>query len=116
MNTVTVSKPDLLATLKTNRTEHRGIFEKAQVAYRDAMIKELDKALQDARDGKQIKRAFSLPVPEDHTADFDTAIAMVEWEVGNTIDLEQVDFSQYVLNNWRWAASFASNTTSYLTT
>jgi hypothetical protein len=114
MNTVLVEKARLLETLRINRDEHRAIFEKAQEVYRDRMIEELDRALGEAKAGRKIVRAFALPVPEDHTADFDTAIAMVEWEVGSTVALEQHDFEQYVLNQWHWRASFAANTGSYL--
>jgi hypothetical protein len=114
MNTVMVEKARLLDTLRLNRDEHRAIFEKAQGVYRERMIEELDRALAEAKAGRKIVRAFSLPVPEDHTDDFNTAIAMVEWEVGNTIALEQHDFEQYVLNQWHWRASFAANTGSYL--
>lgn len=114
MNTVTVEKQKLLSTLKENRAEHRQIFEKAQVAYREAMVEELDRALQEAKDGKKITRVFTLPVPEDHTDDFDTAISMVEWEVNSTVELEYGEFEQYVLGKWRWRASFAANTQSYV--
>jgi len=114
MNTITVPKERLLAALVENRESHRDIFLKAQEHYRERMIAELDRALEEARAGGEIRRMFSLPVPEDHTADFDTAIGMVEWEVNDTVELEQHDFEQYVLNKWRWAASFAANTEAYL--
>jgi len=111
---ITVNKADLIEKIQANRGEHRSMFIKAQERYRDAMIAELDQALQDARDGKKIRRAFTLPVPEDHTQDFDTALEMLEWEQGDTIKLDQHDFLRYVQNRWEWQASFAANTQSYL--
>ncbi|HVQ17874.1 MAG TPA: hypothetical protein VMT27_02415 [Actinomycetes bacterium] len=114
MELITVVKADLLDTLRSNRDEHRSMFIKAQEKYREAMIEELDRALSDAKAGRKIKRAFSLPIPEDHTEDFDTAIEMLEWDQGDTVDLGQRDFLTYVKNNWGWQASFAATTQSYL--
>jgi hypothetical protein len=114
MENITVDKATLLAKLKANRDEHREMFLQAQDVYRDKMIAELDLALQEAREGKKIRRSFSLPVPEDHTEDFNTAIQMLEWEQGDQVQLGYGDFQQYVQNQWRWAASFAANTSAYL--
>jgi hypothetical protein len=114
MELITVIKTELVETLKANRDKHRSMFIQAQEQYRDAMIAELDRALQEAREGGQIRRAFSLPVPEDHTADFDTAIEMLDWDQGKTVQLSYHDFQQYVQNQWGWRASFAANTESYL--
>jgi len=114
MQEITVSKADLIEKLRANRDEHRSMFIKAQERYRDAMIVELDRALDEARRGDKIRRAFSLPVPEDHTEEFDTAIEMLQWETGEEVQLDQHDFQRYVQNRWGWAASFAANTQSYL--
>lgn len=114
MQEITVEKAALIAKLQSNRDEHRSMFIKAQERYRDAMIAELDRALQEARDGQKIRRAFSLPVPEDHTEEFNTAIEMLQWETGDEVQLDQHDFQRYVQNRWQWAASFAANTQSYL--
>jgi hypothetical protein len=114
MQEITVDKGDLIAKLQANRDEHRSMFLKAQEKYREAMIVELDRALQEARDGHPIRRAFALPVPEDHTSEFDTAIEMLQWETGGEVQLDQHDFQRYVQNRWQWAASFAANSLSYL--
>ena len=114
MNTITVEKQMLLDALNENREEHRSIFERAQEVYRAEVIKQLDQALEDARNGKKIVTAIYLPQPEDHTQDFDTAIRMIQWHRGDTIEIEQGDFECYVENKWRWRQAFAGNTESYL--
>jgi hypothetical protein len=113
MDTITVNKADLIHTLEKNRNEHRAIFEKAQEAYREKMIAELDRALDDAKNRRKIIRFFNLPEPEDHTADFDTAIQMLTWDTGDLVDLDRRDFKRYVQNKWEWDTSFAANTRSY---
>jgi len=114
MHEITVDKAELIEKIQANRDEHRSMFIKAQERYRDAMIAELDQALQEARDGRKIRRAFTLPVPEDHTDDFNTAIEMLEWEQGKSVVLDHRDFMRFVQNRWEWAASFAASTQSYL--
>lgn len=114
MQTITVMKTSLLEKLKENRTEHRDIFLDAQAKYRERIIDELDKRLADVRAGRKINVYIALPEPQDYTEAFDTAIAMVEWAQGNTIDLSEKDFNRYVLNKWEWQQAFAANTQSYL--
>jgi len=114
MDTITVRKEDLLDTIRRNRDEHRDIFQRAQEAYREKWIEELDVRLREAQRGYVIRRHFSLPEPEDHTRDFDTAIQMLEWETGDEVELDRRDFQRYVQNQWEWAQSFGANTRSYV--
>lgn len=114
MNTVTVKKDELIEKVKANREVHRDTFLRAQEKYREAVIEELDRRLQEARDGKPIKRGFALPEPEDFTSSYDNALAMLEWEVGDTIELDEHTFKELVLNKWGWQDRFMSNTTSYV--
>ena len=114
MQEITVDKADLIAKIQANRDEHRSMFLKSQERYREAMIAELDRALEEARDGQKIRRAFTLPVPEDHTDDFNTALEMLDWEQEDSVELDQRDFARFVQNRWEWQASFAANTQSYL--
>lgn len=114
MDTIKVDKARLIETLKKNREEHKAIFDKAQVVYREQMIAELDRALDEAKNGGKIRRGFSLPVPENHIEDFDTAIQMLEWDQGKTVELTQREFQTYVENKWGWQQSFAGNTQAYV--
>lgn len=114
MDTITVDKAALIKTITQNREVHRTTFLKAQEVYRERMIGELDLALKNAREGNRIKRAFSLPVPEDHTEDFDTALKMLQWHQGDQIELDHREFQMYVEDKWMWRASFAANTEAYV--
>jgi hypothetical protein len=113
MDTIVVEKSDLIERLKQNRDEHRAIFERAQSVYREKVIEELDRALDDAKNGRKILRFLNLPEPEDHTREFDTAIQMLEWDTSGTVELTRRDFARYVQNEWEWRASFSANTESY---
>lgn len=114
MDTVKVKRDELLAVIKKNRDKHRAVFNKAQAAYRKRMIEELDSMLADAKAGRHIRRAVRMPEPEDHTRDYDRIILMLEMSIDDVFELNEYEFSQYVMDQWEWAATFASNTLSYV--
>lgn len=47
--------------------------------------------------------------PVEHLADYDRAISKLEFSVADKVSLDAQDFDAYVLNNWSWKESFASN-------
>lgn len=117
MDTITVDKARLLETLKANREVHAATFKEAMENYpkalADAYAKKAEAVATYNGDLKTFAQWTSLPIPEEHTEDFDTAIAMLDWAQGDTIALPQHEFEQYVLNKWGWAARFTQNTTNY---
>jgi hypothetical protein len=115
MQNITVDKAELIAKIQQNREEHKALYEEAVVVYRQRAIEEIEKVLAEAKRGDKIRHAFALPVPEEHTEDFDRALEMLEWEQGNSIVLAEYEFAQLVQNEWGWARNFAANTTSYTT-
>jgi polysaccharide deacetylase 2 family uncharacterized protein YibQ len=115
MNNITVMKAALIETVRANRETHRQMFLDAQVKYRERVIEELDARLLEARrPGGAINLGFRLPEPVDYTAEYDQALAMLEWEVSETVELDQTTFTELVLNQWRWAQHFAASTVTYL--
>ena len=113
MENISVDKDQLIKTLKKNRKKHVKIFLRAQIAYRQQVVDWLDRSLDDAKNGREFQTFITLPKPENHTADFDTAIEMLEWDKGPEVVLSQRDFQRFVQNQWEWRASFAANTESY---
>lgn len=113
MRTVTVDKGLLRETLEKNRDAHVTEFNQAQVKYRERVIEALDRNLADAKAGRPIVTRISLPVPEDHTDDYQAAIDALAWEVSDTVELDDYEFNTLVRNQWRWAAAFAANTQAY---
>lgn len=114
MEKVAVSKKDLLKTLRRNKNEHEKQYTKALEKYREKLIEELNEKLERAMAGKTVKHQFLLPIPENFTDRFQTAIEMLEWEVGDIVELDQQDFARYIQNRWEWNERFLANTGSYL--
>jgi hypothetical protein len=113
MQTITVNRDELLTKVRTNRAEHRDVFLKAQVKFREAVIDRLDVMLTDAREGRQVRQHVGLVAPEDHTKDYDVVVAMLEMSVGDTIEISQNEFQQYVMDQWQWARQFGATVGSY---
>lgn len=112
---IKVNKTELLGILHENRKQHRAVFEEAMTGYRKAAIAELDIMIQDARDGRKIRRHISLVEPTDQTADYDRIIRMLELHTSVEIELEENEFSMYVLDQWHWRGQFAASNSVYAT-
>jgi hypothetical protein len=111
---IKIKKDRLVATVTTNRDEHRDQFLAAQKKYREKVIEILDERLATARKGGRIDVYISLPVPVDYTNEYSAALAALDWEVEDHVYLSQSEFNRLVLNDWEWKRDFAANTQSYL--
>jgi len=119
MQNVTVDKIKLIKIVRKNLGGHKDLFLKAQVGYRKAVIKEIDKALKEARKPIQagktrkiIMTLWDMPEPVDHMVDYERVLAMLEMSVEDNIELEAVEFENYVLDKWGWTAhAFLTNST-----
>ena len=108
MDTVKISKDKLLKKLKKNRDNHRKTFEKALEGWKQRVLKELDKALKDAKSGRRFVTSFELPQPADHTADYDAVIEQIDWNEEEFIFLDFYQFNQFVRDDWGWKNDFMS--------
>lgn len=110
MEKITVQKAELLAKLRANRADHRTIFEEALAGFERETVKELQARIDGIRQGKRRDVRVYASVPQDHTKEYDRAIAMIEMSLGDTIVLSESDFAQYVMDDWGWQDQFLSNT------
>ena len=114
MDTVKVSKDELLETLNENRDKHIADFKEAMVEYRKAATKELTEMLKQAKSKTdKIKRGITAPEPVSYEGSYKTAIRMLEMSVDEEVELSEHEFKQYVEDEWTWQASFSSNTLMY---
>lgn len=113
MDTVKVNKTDLLAKLREQRTAHKAEYDEAMVNYRVKAVEELRARLAKIEAGEKVDLAFTLLKPLEYLDSFDEAIAMLEWEQDDTIELDQQDFKRFVLNKWEWQRQFMAATSAY---
>jgi hypothetical protein len=116
LETVVIEKSRLLERLKQNRETHKAAFEQAWEGFRERAIQNFEqrlKAAKDARRGQQIELWVNLDVPREHTADYDTAIEMLEWHTEDEIELTYDDFRHYVQDEWHWKGEFVALSAAY---
>lgn len=95
MREIKAKREDLLAKVRDNRGKHVEAYKEAMDGYKDASLKEIDKGMaclrkqvEDLKAGEVIALAsvhFHLPVPENHSKDYDQVIAMLAMSVDEHI-------------------------------
>lgn len=113
MRQVTVKKADLVKVVSDNRAEHRQIFEEAVEGYKKRAIELLEGHIERIREGKIERVAVSLPVPEDHTADYDRVLKMLDMSVDDDVTLDETAFAEYVMDDWGWQRQFLTSSSAY---
>jgi hypothetical protein len=113
---VRVSKPDLLAKLEANRAGHRAIFEEALEGYRTKAIELFSAEVEKIRSGQKFRSFVSLTEPEDHTADYDAAIGMLQLSLDDAVELDEQSYRSFVLDEWDWKRQFLATNRSYSAT
>lgn len=104
---MTFKVEDLRAIVQKNRDEHCKIFEEALDGYRKTAISELETMLERAKKGKRVVEVrVHLPMPCDHTREYDAVIKMLELTADATVLLDQQEFTQYVMEDWDWMRDF----------
>lgn len=115
MNT-RIDKDELIDILRQNRANHQHIFDEAVEGYRKEAIKQLNEAIDRIKTGSLTRVYFSIPAPENHTADYDRAIRMLELNQEGTVVLNESDTAQYVMDDWGWRNQFIASNKYYSAT
>lgn len=115
MEVVKVEKTKLLEHLKKNRKRHLKEHKEAVAGWRtkcyDAAREEADRLERDEEPNLQIYT--NLPKPQSFEKEYDNAIAMMEWERSDLIELEFAQFKQWVRDEWNWSPVFAASNRAY---
>jgi hypothetical protein len=112
---ITVKKIDLIRTLEKNRHEHQANFEKACDLYQRRAEEALTALMERIRKGDRVALiVHDVRVPERHTGDYTRVIGMLAMHQGDTIELSEAAYTQYVDDEWEWKRSWFANTMGYL--
>ena len=114
MRPVRVQIQPLLETLNKNRTQHRAVFEEALEGYRKEAIRVLDGHIAELKSGKPKRVYVSVPYPEDHTADYDAAIGLLNLSVDDFAELDEASYKCFVLDDWNWKRQWAASNSGYV--
>jgi hypothetical protein len=113
MKTVKIKVSDLLKHLKTNRAIHAKDYEEAMLGYRKAILDELKAKQIVACQNLDISHHLNTIRPKSFEKDYDSIIAMLEWTTDKEVELDPVQFKQYVQDEWNWKQEFATSTAIY---
>lgn len=113
MFTTNLKRTDLLTVLRANRDNHRAIYEKAFDKYRNAVIDETNRQLDEFKAGGIQRIAVHLPQPADHTDEYDAVIGLLTDSTEATVQLDVNDYSQFYMDNWSWTQQWAGTNSTY---
>ena len=113
MKTIKVNKSELLSHLRTNREVHIEEYNNALISYREALIKAFKESLKKATKHENVSHHVDLERPQNYLDSYDNAIEMLEWTTEDVIELDQMEFKQYVRDEWNWKQVFTAVARSY---
>jgi hypothetical protein len=127
---ITAKRADVLAKVKTNRDAHAAAYAEALTHYKAAIVRHVDKIRADFTAGlaelvAKVQAATpdgpppvrippavawfaELPPLESHARDYGRAIAVLEAESGETVEMDSDDLDCVVLDSWPWSEEFAA--------
>lgn len=116
MERINVKKETVLDILKKNLVQHQKDYDEAVLGWIEKTKSELKKILEklDLPNAIEIRiDSIHLPKPNSYVKEYEKAIKMIEYETREEIEISEVDFERYFLDEWNWKTSFLTNTTMY---
>jgi len=115
MHQINIKRADLLVKIKENRDIHAAEYKEAYAAFKEKAKAGLLKLVSNIDEGKDVELRANLPVPSDHTKDYDRIIKMLEMSNDDIILLDSNSFDQYVLDEWSWKSAISATNAFYKT-
>ena len=113
---IRANKNEVLEALRKNREEHFKIVVEAREAYYKESLEKL-RALVSQFESMPPKSpkalGFNYSPPEDHSRVYDTAIKMLEMEIGDEVTLDSSQVQCLVMDRWDWQDRFLAGTAGY---
>lgn len=113
MKSICMNKSELIKIVTANRNKHEENYKKAVKVYTDEAIEMFEKKIENFKSGKIDDPYITISVPESYLEDYDLCLKMLNSEIDDRVVLDTEGYKNYVLDEWRWSRSFASNTISY---
>ena len=108
-----VPRLKLLETLKSNLAKHSSIVQEARDGYIKKAKLALESRLEQLRKGQLVTLQFTLSPPVDYSEVYKSAIAMLEWNENQFVELQADEFRQLVQDEWDWTDGFLASNSAY---
>lgn len=113
MKTVKVKKSELLDIVQKNLAEHESIYEEAMAGYQRELLKVIDELRSKVVAGEQISHSIGLTRPTSHKKSYIQAIKMLKMSIDSEIELDEIAFANYVMDDWNWKDNFILSNSFY---
>jgi hypothetical protein len=123
MREVKVNRESLLQKVRENREKHLAEYKAACAGYRDQALAKIEDVMAglkqrigNLKEGQTVELmsvSFGLPVPQDHTKEYDRAISMLEMCVEPELLIDEDSFDNFVMDNWPWQEQFKTMSARY---
>jgi hypothetical protein len=110
---IRAKKAEILDALRTNLKKHSQIVQEAREGYVQQAQDALKKKMKQLKEGKIVSLLFSLRVPQDHSIEYETAIKMLELDVGEFVDLTTEQVQCLIQDQWGWKRTFLTSNSGY---
>lgn len=121
---IPVNKDRLHKKLQENKETHKVEYREAMVGYKEAVLEDLDKQIKKLQEWRAKVEASQpteidkqvpchLNRPQDHTEDYQQAIAVMDWHQDSEIKISLEDFDAYVRDKWPWQQMFKATHLAY---
>ncbi len=97
---ITMLRETLLQKLKENLAIHKTEYTTALGEWKDAAVAYAEDVLKRVQEGDFTDLSFTVPRPQDSSAEISRAIEMVEYSTGTEIVLDENTFRQWVSGEW----------------
>lgn len=136
---IQVNRQQLLEELRKNLKKHVKNYKEAVEGYKELAMQELEKGVEKAKkrfadnvEHAKLKinsftegdvcdyftvvesYAVTIKAPRNYSKEYEAAIAMVEWDVRDMLELTAAEFNCFVRDEWDWKSDFDRVSTSYM--
>lgn len=116
--TVNVERQALLKALKENLAIHKVEYAQALLDFKARLEEDLRAGVALVEQSEPLAlKDFRLNVifPQNHEADYQQVIDMLEFSVDDNIQIDSESFNAYFKNQWSWTGHFLESNTMYKT-
>lgn len=115
LSSVVMPKDRVIEIVAENLAAHEDLFHEAMEGYETRSIELLMQHIERIKKGKRERIVVALPVPENHSDDYERVLSMLRMDTRDEVQLDGRSFDQYVRDNWTWKQEFLTTTASYTT-
>jgi len=113
---IDVARDKLQEVLRENLIKHLAGFNEAMSGWIDEVEVALTTILDDLKHkgDADMSKLFALEKPVSHAGEYETLLGMLELTTMPVIQMNQLQYQQYVQDEWAWSATWKRSNTRYL--